>query len=422
MHHTRIGIMSLLVAQLAWSVNYDENKVPDYILPDPLVTEDGAAVSDAAAWRSVRRPELVKLFEAHVYGCSPAPASIRVSPLAADEVVLNGNAIRRQTRIAFTDHPDGPFLDLLLYLPAKARKPVPAFLALNFQGNHSIQPDPGIVLSTTWMRDKGTGVTRNRATEASRGAAARRWPVELILSRGYAVATMYYGDIDPDFDDGFKNGLHALLDPQGPNKRGPGAWGSVAAWAYGLSRALDALEQDPDVDGRRVAVMGHSRLGKTSLWAGARDERFALVISNNSGCGGAALSRRAFGETVGRINTAFPHWFCGQFAAYNDNEAACPVDQHQLIALMAPRPVYVASAEQDRWADPQGEFLACLGANPVYRLLGTDGLPATERPPVGQPVSGRIGYHIRPGKHDVTDFDWTRYLDFADRHLTPVDP
>lgn len=402
-------------------INEDESKVPPYTLPDPLLSVSGKKIGNAEEWLRVRRPELLELFRAHVYGRNP-----ETSPRAAAPVVstgrgaLGGKANRKLVRIPLTADPQGPGMDLLLYLPPSATGPVPTFLGLNFGGNHTLTADPEVPLTTRWVPNSAkTGVTNHTAGEASRGSDAAAWPVERILERGYALATVYYGDLEPDHPNGWKDGIRGTLARGGTNHVfGPEEWGAIGAWAWGLSRVMDYLETDSAVDGKRVAVMGHSRLGKTALWAGAQDPRFAVVISNQSGEGGAALARRWFGETVWRINTSFPHWFCGRFKDYNQNVTALPVDQHELIALSAPRPVYVGSAEEDRWADPLGEFLSAKNAEPVYALLGQPGLGVAAQPPVNTPVGGTLGYHIRTGAHALLAYDWEQYLNFADRHLT----
>ncbi|EMI17456.1 acetyl xylan esterase [Rhodopirellula maiorica SM1] len=394
-----MGIASVAVAQDA-KPNYDESKIPAYTLPNPL-----AGVESAVQWPA-RREQILAQFATEMFGKVPTDKlnAISVKDAGARKPVLGGKATMWQPVITLA----GRDLHLLVLLPKESRN-VPAFLAYNFHGNHTVLDDLDIPLTKNWVRSK----PENRASDEDRGSAASRWAVEKIIDNGFALVTLYYGDVDPDVDDGFENGVHAAF----PNKPASDQWGSIATWAWGLSRVLDFLGTTSEIDATRVAVMGHSRLGKTSLWAGANDPRFALAISNNSGCGGAAISRRRIGESVARINTVFPHWFCDNFVKYNDNESQLPFDQHMLVALMAPRPVYVASAVEDTWADPRGEFLAAKHATPVYELLGREGLPAAKMPPVDEPSQGSIGYHVRSGGHSVTDFDWTQYIKFAKQHL-----
>ena len=393
-------------------INTDEAKVPSYILPDPLLTEAGKVVKNTRQWEKVRRPELMTLFETEMFGKMPGkPADMHFKLLSSDAEALGGKATRKEVAVYF-DTAEKVYMVLLMYIPNDRKGPVPAFLGVNFKGNHGTTDDPEVSMPTAQQIE---GYGPEYRLEA-RGANAHRWPYEYVISQGYAVVTFAREDVDPDWHDGFKNGVHAVID-KGLERKAD-SWGTVATWSWGLSRALDYLEIDKDIDSRKVAVIGHSRLGKAALWAGAVDQRFALVISNNSGCSGAAISRRQFGEHLLRINTTFPHWFCENYKKYNSKEDTLPFDQHELIAMIAPRPVYVASASLDDWADQKGEMLALVNASPVYRLYGYEGFHAEQLPPVNTPmVTDRMGYHMREGKHNIVLYDWQQYVAFADKYL-----
>lgn len=380
-----------LLAQIK-PANYDEAKVPAYTLPDVM-----AGVKTRADWKA-RRAEILKLLSKEMYGRMPASTG-RVSfrELARRDDALGGKAVRKEIAICFQTV---TCMELLVYLPRGAKGPVPVFLGLNYGGNQGVTAEPDIRMTSRWLR----------VEPPKRGGEASRWPVELAISRGYGIATAYYGDIDPDFDDGFRNGVNAAFGRDSDTD-----WGSVAAWAWGLSRAMDYLESDREADSRRVAVVGHSRLGKAALWAGATDERFAMVVSNDSGAGGAALSKRIYGEQIHHLNTSFPHWFAQSFRKYDRREADLPFDSHWLLATIAPRALYVASATEDRWADPKGEMLGLYHAGPVFQLLGREPLPSDQMPEPGGAVVRDVGYHYRIGKHDINAWDWERYFDFADR-------
>lgn len=398
-------------------INLEESKVGPYTLPDPLRMEDGRRVTTIEQWNTQRRPEIFGIFESQVYGRTPKrPAGLHFEVLTEDRYALSNMATRREVAVYFTEGREH-FMTVLIYLPNKSRGPAPLFFGLNFKGNHSVNDDPGITPSIPRMKPR-EGQREGEGRGFPRGSEASRWPIEMLIANGYGVATVYRGDIDPDYDDGFQNGVHPLFYAPGQTRPEDDEWATLAAWAWGLSRAMDYFETDGDIDARRVAVIGHSRHGKATLWAAAADQRFAMAISNDSGCGGAALSRRNYGETVERINKVFPYWFCTNFKQYNKNETALPVDQHELIALVAPRPVYIASAIEDTWADPKGEFLSGVHATPVYELFGLKGLSGSELPPVDSPIlDGHIGHHVRTGGHDITLYDWQQYVKFADKHL-----
>ena len=396
-------------------VNYDEAKVGDYKLPDPLVLSDGKPVRDTRTWEQKRRPELIRMFEENQYGRAPGrPAAMSFDVFDKGTPALEGKAIRRQVTVYFSADKNGPKMDLLIYLPAGATKPVPLLLNLGFGANASAVDDPGIKLGEVWGRDK-------QKVPANRTMGFGRVNVAPLLAKGIGWATVYYGDIDPDFLGGVPLGVRALYLKPGQTEPAPDEWGSIAAWAWGLSRALDYFESDKGVDAKRVAIMGVSRLGKTVMWEGAHDTRIAAVIASCSGEGGAALSRRNYGETIAHLvaPTRYPYQFCGNYKKWAADPRESPIDAHMLVALMAPRPVLLQTGSEDGWSDPKGEFLAAVAAEPVYKLFGKHGLGTTEWPAAGQPILHDIGYFMHAGGHGTLPADWDVFLKFLETSLKP---
>lgn len=395
-------------------INYDESKVPDYVLPELLVTATGKTITTAPEWEALRRPELMELFAAQMYGRTPDDAGItvRYELLTENPRALQGKATSKQVKFIFSNGKKELEALLLLLIPNGSKGKVPVFVGYNYKGNHSTLQDTTILYSKNFALVKEPG-----HPDWERACQASRWSYDDIIDRGYAVATMCYHDIFPDKAGLKDHSVVSLFNGYGAGPEAPDEWQAIGAWAWGSSRIVDYLGTEPRVDIGKVAIMGHSRQGKAALWAGAQDTRFQVVISNDSGEGGAALSRREYGETIARVSGIQPPWFCPAFNQYRDREQERPFDQHQLIALMAPRAVYVASAVEDRWADPKGEYLAAYHASPVYQLYGLTGLPSNQLPGLHQPIMNNIGYHIREGIHDVTRYDWLRFLDFADQHF-----
>ena len=394
-------------------VNYDESRVGTYTLPDPLMLAEGRKVRDANEWYKKRRPEIVRLFEENQFGRSPGrPADMSFDVFDKDTPALDGKAIRRQVTIYFSRNKSGPKTDLLIYLPANARKPVPLFLNLSFTANSNAVDDPGIKPGEVWGRDK-------KRVPAAAGRSFGRLNVAPFLEAGIGVATVYYGDIEPDFLGGVPEGVRGSYLKPGQTEPGPNEWGAIGAWAWGLSRVLDYLETDKGVDAKRVAILCVSRLGKTVLWAGAHDTRFAVVIASCSGEGGAALSRRNYGETIKHLTvpTRYPYQFAAIYQQFGDRVDQFPVDAHMLIALVAPRPLLLQTGDQDGWSDPKGEFMAAIAAGPVYRLLGKQGLDTDQMPSAGQLIPGTLSYYMHPGGHGTIPSDWELFLKFLQMHL-----
>jgi hypothetical protein len=394
-------------------VNYDETKVGSYTLPDPLILQNGKKVTRTETWTKERRPEILKLFRDFQFGNAPdKPADLKFKVFDKGTSVFDGMAIRKQVTIYFTKDTSDHKMDLLIYLPAKADKPSPVLLNISFTANSVTVDDPGIRPGYSWSRDG----KRTLATPSTRP----KYDVQKFLSKGIGVAFVYYGDIEPDFREGIAYGIRAQYLKPGATQPAPDGWGAIAAWAWGLSRAMDYFETDKDINAKKIAVTGASRLGKTVLWTGAEDQRFAMVIASISGEGGAALSRRNFGETVAHITdtSRYFYQFAPNYHDFSDKVNQLPVDGHLLISLIAPRPLLLQTGDSDLWSDPKGEFLAAIAAEPVYKLFRKDGPGAKVFPQPGDTsMLNTLGYYMHSGGHTVLPADQDIFVGYILKYL-----
>ncbi len=381
--------------------------------PDPLETFSGGKISGRLGWDLRRKPELLALFKRYMYGTMPPkPRGFRATVDGVYNDALGGKATLKLVSLRLGAE-GAPVEHLIILIPNAAKGPVAAFLGTDFNGNHQILSDPRIPLPSGWVPGNGKDSKSHQATDAARGLETNVWAVEATIDRGYAFAAFYNGDVEPDLN-GSTDGIRGWVARRSGEKYD---WGAIAAWAWGFHRAMDYLVTDKAIDHKRIAVVGHSRNGKAAMLAGATDPRVALVIPLQAGCGGTAPSRSHLGESVKRINTSFPHWFNAAFKEFNDQTDRLPFDQHCLVALCAPRPVLLANAVEDTWANPPGQFEMLKLAAPVYQLFGEGALETSEMPAVNTLSSGRLGYYIRPGKHSMTAGDWKVFMDYADRWL-----
>ncbi|MCL2649624.1 MAG: acetylxylan esterase [Candidatus Azobacteroides sp.] len=409
--------IALLVSATVSAQSRIKNDSINYLISNSLISENGTEIKTVQQWENIRRPELYKLFEQQEYGEVPDGIKVRFREIYSSSGYLQGKATIREFEMLINDDPE-PQMHILFFIPNSIKGKIPAIMGYNWNGNQSLCTDTSVFMIPQEQIEKRVAPNRLKSTlNQSKRGTDHDTPIEKIIDSGYAYITACYWELEPDNLNPYSVGIRALLNEGKPFAANQ--WGAIAAWAWGMSRMLDCSEQVQEIDITRCAIVGHSRLGKAALWAGVRDERFAIVISNHSGCGGAALSKRISGETVEIINTQFPYWFCENFRQYNGKEDNLPMDQHQLLALVAPRPLYVCSGVEDLWADPLGEYLSVVYANPVYQLYGKQPMPFTGNflPPANTPQIGDIAYHVENGGHQFSAYDWEQYLLFFDKYL-----